>query len=224
MKQPHICFAIAGLCFGASPKGLGQPSSRDSIPIAQATPCQPADKSSDSTSATCAITEVYKGPKMLRGIEVTGGQLTIPFKIRPKAEHGTFRLTTDVTLGAFIGLTKRLSSKKRALHHHSNDGGTYIYQHQRQQYLPGVRRNRWRGNRRGARAHLELRHYFTIRSIQPRVDFWQRLRQRGRRPMALPPKNVVVVWFGVFVYEIGYPFSCLRQGLITSRRLWSYVR
>jgi hypothetical protein len=112
MKQPHICFAIAGLCFGASPKGLGQPSSRDSIPIAQATPCQPADKSSDSTSATCAITEVYKGPKMLRGIEVTGGQLTIPFKIRPKAEHGTFRLTTDVTLGAFIGLTKRLSAKK----------------------------------------------------------------------------------------------------------------
>lgn len=111
MKQPHICFAIAGLCFGSSPKGLGQPTSRDSIPIDQPTPSQPA-KSRDSTSATCATTEVFRGPKMLRGVEVTGGQLTIPFKIRPKAEHGTFRLTTDVTLGAFIGLTKRLSEKK----------------------------------------------------------------------------------------------------------------
>lgn len=112
MKQPHLCFAIAGLCIGASPKGLGQPSSRDSIPIGQSTPCQAA-KASDSTSVSSATaTEVSKVPKLLRDVEVTGGQLTIPFKIRPKAEHGTFRLTTDVTLGAFIGLTKRLSTKK----------------------------------------------------------------------------------------------------------------
>lgn len=38
--------------------------------------------------------------------------MTIPFKIRPKAEHSTFRLTTDVTLGAYIGLSKRISEKK----------------------------------------------------------------------------------------------------------------
>lgn len=43
---------------------------------------------------------------------MTGGQLTVPFKIRPNADHGTFRLTTDVTLGAFVGLTKRLSENK----------------------------------------------------------------------------------------------------------------
>jgi len=49
---------------------------------------------------------------MLQGLQITGGQLTIPFKIRPKAENGTFRLTTDVTLGAFIGLTKKLSENK----------------------------------------------------------------------------------------------------------------
>lgn len=48
----------------------------------------------------------------MQGLRFTGGQLTIPFKIRKKAEHGTFRLTTDVTLGAFIGLTKKLSEKK----------------------------------------------------------------------------------------------------------------
>ena len=48
----------------------------------------------------------------MEGVRVTGGQLTVPFKIRHKSEHGTFRLTTDVTLGAFIGLTRRLSEKK----------------------------------------------------------------------------------------------------------------
>ena len=62
---------------------------------------------------TCAlpisITSKYK---FLEQLQVTGGQLTIPFKIRPKAEHGTFRLTTDVTLGAFIGLTKKISEKR----------------------------------------------------------------------------------------------------------------
>jgi|GEM_PF-1815859 len=45
-------------------------------------------------------------------VQVTGGQLTLPFKIRPKAETQSFRLTTDVTVGAYIGLSKRLSAKK----------------------------------------------------------------------------------------------------------------
>jgi len=44
-------------------------------------------------------------------MQLTGGQLTLPFKIRPKAETNSFRLTTDVTVGAFVGLTKRLSTK-----------------------------------------------------------------------------------------------------------------
>jgi hypothetical protein len=47
-----------------------------------------------------------------KDFQITGGQLTLPFKIRPKAETNSFRLTTDVTVGAYIGLTKRLSVKK----------------------------------------------------------------------------------------------------------------
>lgn len=49
--------------------------------------------------------------KLWKDTQLTGGQLTLPFKIRPKAETNSFRLTTDVTVGAFVGLTKRLSTK-----------------------------------------------------------------------------------------------------------------
>ncbi len=112
MKQPHLCFAIAGLCFGGSPRGLGQPIISDSTaPVVHPSTCQKC-KTVDSTAITCKPAQISSKYKFLKQIQVTGGQLTIPFKIRPKAEHGTFRLTTDVTLGAFIGLTKRLSEKK----------------------------------------------------------------------------------------------------------------
>lgn len=47
-----------------------------------------------------------------RDAHVTGGQLTLPFKIRKSREHNTFRLTTDVTLGGYIGYTRRLSRKR----------------------------------------------------------------------------------------------------------------
>ena len=47
-----------------------------------------------------------------KNIQVTGGQLTLPFKIRPKADTRTFRLTTDVTVGAYIGCTKKLAAGK----------------------------------------------------------------------------------------------------------------
>ncbi|MFN0215267.1 MAG: hypothetical protein ACKVT2_13510 [Saprospiraceae bacterium] len=112
MKRPHLCFAIAGLCFGTSPRGLGQPISSDSSATkVQPSTCQPG-KTADSNAVACAPTRTFRRSKLLEGLNFTGGQLTIPFKIRPKAEHGTFRLTTDVTLGAFIGLTKKLSDKK----------------------------------------------------------------------------------------------------------------
>ncbi|MDO8365322.1 MAG: hypothetical protein Q7T20_00905 [Saprospiraceae bacterium] len=112
MKRPHLCFAIAGLCFGASPKGAGQPVVRDTAANkAEAGTCH-CRKAADSTATDCATTQVVTRPKLLHNLRVSGGQLTIPFKIRPKAEHGTFRLTTDVTLGAFVGLTKKLSEKK----------------------------------------------------------------------------------------------------------------
>lgn len=112
MKRPHLCFAIAGLCFGVSPRGLGQPVVSDtSAPKLQHSTCQRC-KDANSPDTACSPTKPFVGPKMLQGLRITGGQLTIPFKIRPKAENGTFRLTTDVTLGAFIGLTKKLSENK----------------------------------------------------------------------------------------------------------------
>ncbi|MBC7775620.1 MAG: hypothetical protein H7246_09290 [Phycisphaerae bacterium] len=111
MNRPHLCFAIAGLCFGASPKGLGQPVVHEPpAPNAQPAAVQ-ACKAADSSAVACSPTHDPSGKKLLQGLRVTGGQLTIPFKIRKKAEHSTFRLTTDVTLGAFIGLTKKLSGK-----------------------------------------------------------------------------------------------------------------
>lgn len=47
-----------------------------------------------------------------RNAHVTGGQLTLPFKIRKQAENHTFRLTTDVTVGGFIGYTRCISEEK----------------------------------------------------------------------------------------------------------------
>ena len=47
-----------------------------------------------------------------RNAQVTGGQITLPFKIRRQRENNTFRLTTDVTLGGYIGYTRRLSAKR----------------------------------------------------------------------------------------------------------------
>ena len=111
MKQPHLCFAIVGLCFGISPRGLGQPAILDSVPTEKIRGCERC-KAADSTATKCSTPQIHPEQKFYQGFRVTGGQLTIPFKIRPKAEHGTFRLTTDVTLGAFIGLTKKISEKK----------------------------------------------------------------------------------------------------------------
>lgn len=50
--------------------------------------------------------------KFWKGFQITGGQLTLPFKIRSKASTNSFRLTTDVTVGAYIGATKKISAKK----------------------------------------------------------------------------------------------------------------
>ncbi len=47
-----------------------------------------------------------------RHAHVTGGQLTLPFKIRKSPENHTFRLTTDVTLGGYVGYTRKISLKK----------------------------------------------------------------------------------------------------------------
>ncbi|MBL7825041.1 MAG: hypothetical protein JNJ57_00305 [Saprospiraceae bacterium] len=47
-----------------------------------------------------------------RHARVTGGQITLPFKIRKNPDYQTFRLTTDVTLGGYIGYTRQISTKR----------------------------------------------------------------------------------------------------------------
>ncbi len=41
----------------------------------------------------------------------TTGLLTIPFKLRPKEADKNFTMTTDVTIGPYVGLTKRISKR-----------------------------------------------------------------------------------------------------------------
>lgn len=59
------------------------------------------------TSATFCDTLTKAESAQSHALLLTGGQLTLPFKIRKSVENNTFQLTTDVTLGAYIGLTHR---------------------------------------------------------------------------------------------------------------------
>lgn len=45
-------------------------------------------------------------------ISVSSGLLTVPFKLRPKIDTTEFTMSTDVSLGPYIGITKRLSRRK----------------------------------------------------------------------------------------------------------------
>lgn len=109
MKQSHLCLAIAGLCLGVLPRGIGQAllASSEKAPNAPYQRCTPVD----STTAPVATSKKSE-TKLFHGLRLSGGQLTVPFKIRNKPEHGTFHLTTDVTLGAFVGITQKLSEQK----------------------------------------------------------------------------------------------------------------
>jgi len=51
--------------------------------------------------------------KKWRNYNFSSGIMTVPFKLRPKIDTTNFNLTTDITLGAYFGLTKRISSHKR---------------------------------------------------------------------------------------------------------------
>lgn len=46
-----------------------------------------------------------------RNYKITTGLLNIPFKLRPSIDSMNFNFTTDVTLGPYIGLTKRISKR-----------------------------------------------------------------------------------------------------------------
>jgi hypothetical protein len=47
-----------------------------------------------------------------RNYQLTSGQLTIPFKLRTKTGDTEFQMTTDVTIGAYVGVRKRLSKRQ----------------------------------------------------------------------------------------------------------------
>jgi|GEM_PF-1422142 len=44
--------------------------------------------------------------------KLASGFMTIPFKLRPKQDTINFNMTTDVTLGAYIGIKQRISRKQ----------------------------------------------------------------------------------------------------------------
>lgn len=46
-----------------------------------------------------------------RNYQITTGQLTLPFKLRPAIKDKKFQMTTDVTIGAYGGIRKRLSKR-----------------------------------------------------------------------------------------------------------------
>jgi hypothetical protein len=51
--------------------------------------------------------------RKLRNFDLSFGVLTVPFKLRPKIDETNFTLTTDITIGPYFGVTKRLSSSRR---------------------------------------------------------------------------------------------------------------
>lgn len=110
MVFQNLIFTTAGLILGTISVTSGQSSGTDSC-RSKSMPGQSAD------TEVCTEPDNGKAAKrsVWRNIQFTGGQLTLPFKIRPKAETHSFRLTTDVTVGAFVGITKRLSGKKEIL-------------------------------------------------------------------------------------------------------------
>jgi hypothetical protein len=48
----------------------------------------------------------------IKNYRITTGLLTVPFKLRPKQKDVNFKMTTDVTIGPYLGVTKRLSKRK----------------------------------------------------------------------------------------------------------------
>jgi hypothetical protein len=80
-------------------------------------PAQAADSTISPVVSSPAKQDVAKKAGndthwLWRDASISGGQLTLPFKIRESPENHTFRLTTDVTLGGYVGYTRKISKKK----------------------------------------------------------------------------------------------------------------
>lgn len=106
--QNFVCVTL-GILLGTGVSLNGQvcrPDKPCSNPGSEPEPMEEEDEPEKPPKTT-----VHK-PWIWRNITFSGGQLTLPFKIRPKADTRSFRLTTDVTVGAYVGVTKQLSEKK----------------------------------------------------------------------------------------------------------------
>jgi len=99
MTNRNLVFTLVWPVFVATTPAITQEN--ETIP--ESPPVCPAPKPEKTRSRPAGFWE---------DVQVTGGQLTLPFKIRPKEETQSFRLTTDVTVGAYIGLSKRISGRK----------------------------------------------------------------------------------------------------------------
>lgn len=108
MITPNFIKTTVGLVFGVFTLLKGQSPCPDSCRHRSPSP---ADSATMEAPAESHIIPANKG-WFWQHLEITGGQLTLPFKIRPKADTHSFRLTTDVTVGGFVGMTKRLSRVK----------------------------------------------------------------------------------------------------------------
>ncbi len=94
--------------------------SASTLSVGQCDDTAPADSSTEESrpdAATTAATNPLSTPPhrehwFWSNWQFSGGQLTLPFKIRSKSDTHSFRLTTDVTVGAYLGMTKRLSKTK----------------------------------------------------------------------------------------------------------------
>lgn len=111
MKPRNIIHSLAltGMFFTASP-------------LTEAQDCEGKNTSGGAVLQTPATTDstlktksaAQREPRkmmILNDWEFSGGQLTLPFKIRPNPDNHSFRLTTDVTIGGYIGASKTLSEK-----------------------------------------------------------------------------------------------------------------
>ncbi|MCE2822965.1 MAG: hypothetical protein ACK5FV_00760 [Bacteroidota bacterium] len=79
-----------------------------------------------STVNTKTATESVKQGWLRTHTRFTGGQITLPFKIRADSEKHTFRLTTDVTLGGYVGCTLQLNEGKCSVTVPATAGLTFI--------------------------------------------------------------------------------------------------
>lgn len=67
----------------------------------------------DKCENLCSVLS-YVGYVIPKGknYRLTTGLLTIPFKLRPVQDSLNFKMTTDVTIGPYLGVTKRLSKRQ----------------------------------------------------------------------------------------------------------------